>query len=210
VAFPRRLLSEGEELVVDLRPHWIALVAPLGLTALIVAAVVLAFVYLPASWPNWVTWVVVVAGIVLFAMGPLPRIVKWATSHFVVTSDRLIHRSGWVAKHSMEIPLEKISDVRFHQGVFERLIGAGDLTIESPGEYGQESFSDIRRPEQVQKLIYEMGEANQRRMVSPSPVPGPVSGSLADELAKLEQLRAGGVLSESEFQAEKARLLHRE
>jgi uncharacterized membrane protein YdbT with pleckstrin-like domain len=157
-----------------------------------------------------VTWALVVAGIALFAIFPLPRLVRWATSHFVVTSDRLIHRSGWLAKHSMEIPLEKISDVRFHQGVFERMIGAGDLTIESPGEYGQESFSDIRRPEQVQKLIYEMGEANQRRMVSPSPASAPVSGSLADELAKLEHLRAGGVLSESEFQAEKARLLHRE
>jgi len=206
VPFPRRLLSQGEELVMDLRPHWIALVYPLAATLLIVAGVVAALVYAPDSWPSWTRWAVVAVGLVLFLWWPLPRLVKWATSHFVVTSDRLIHRSGWIAKRSMEIPLEKISDVRFHQTVFERMIGAGDLTIESPGEFGQERFDDIRKPEVVQKAIYEMGEANQRRMMTPVSTPV-ATDSVADELAKLQRLRADGVITEEEYQAQKGRLL---
>jgi Short C-terminal domain len=85
------------------------------------------------------------------------------------------------------------------------MIGAGDLVLESAGEFGQETFSDVREPERVQKVIYEMGERNQRAMTAPAPVA--MSASTADELDKLARLRADGVLSEQEFQAQKARLL---
>jgi len=202
MAFPRRLLAEGEQLIMDLRPHWIALAMPLAETALLVAAVIAALIYVPDSWPTAVRWGIVGVGVVLFLIHPLRRIVAWATSHFVVTSDRVIHRSGWFAKQSMEIPLENVSDVKFHQGIFERVIGAGDLTLESPGTFGQETFGDVRKPEHVQKTIYEMTEANQRRSVAPAAAP-----SMADELAKLDRLRDEGVLTEDEFQAQKARLL---
>lgn len=201
--FPRRLLSEGEELVLDLRPHWIALVFPSMESVLIVAAVVAALVFVPGSWPPWTRWAVVLLGLLLFLLRPARRIVAWATSHFVVTTDRVIHRSGWFAKRSMEMPLENITDVRFHQSVFERVIGAGDLVLESPGTFGQETFGDVRNPEFVQKAIYEMTERNARR----SPSGAGAIASPADELAKLDALRRQGVISEEEFRAQKARLL---
>lgn len=202
MAFPRRLLAEGEEMVLDLRPHWIALVLPVAESVLIVVGVILALAYIPDSWPTWVRLVVVAIGLVLFAIHPGRLLLDWATSHFVVTSDRVIHRSGWFAKQSMEIPLENINDVRFDQSVFERIIGAGDLTLESAGEFGQQIFGDIRDPERVQKVIFETSEANQRRMVSPSGAPSP-----ADELSKLDRLRDEGVLTDEEFEREKRRLL---
>ena len=188
--------------MMDLRPHWIALFMPVAESVLIAVAVILALVYVPDSWPTASRWGVAALGVLLFVIHPLRLVIAWATSHFVVTSDRVIHRSGWFAKQSMEIPLENISDVKFHQSVFERVIGAGDLILESPGTFGQEVFEDVRRPEHVQKTIYEMAEANQRRMASPAAVP-----SMADELAKLDRLRDEGVLTEQEFQAQKARLL---
>ncbi len=204
MTFPRRLLAESEDLVLDLRPHWIALVWPLAEIALDAAGVGLILAYMPQAWPTWVRWLVVAVGAALITFSAVPKIVAWATSHFVVTTDRVIHRSGWFAKRSMEIPLENISDVRFSQGVFERMIGAGDLVLESAGEFGQETFTNIRRPEVVQKTIYEMNEANLRRMQAPSVPP-----SLADELAKLDRLRGEGVISDDEFSAQKARLLDR-
>lgn len=204
--FPRRLLTDGEDLVLDLRPHWIALVEPILETILIVVAMGLALGYMPNSWPDWVRWAVVILAIVLILVRPVRLFIAWITSHFVVTTDRLIHRVGLIAKRSMEIPLEKISDVRFHQNVFERAIGAGDLTIESPGEFGQETFAHVQDPENVQKTIYAMSEENQRRMTA-SAAPPPAQPSLADELAKLDRLRDDGVISEEEFEAQKARLL---
>ena len=202
MGFPRRLLADNERLILDLRPHWISLVLPVGATVLIVGAVVAALAYTPASWPNWVGWAAVVVGVILLLAYPVRFFVDWVTSHFVVTSDRLIHREGWFAKRSMEIPLENINDVRFNQSVFERVIKAGDLTIESAGEFGQQNFTDIRDPEQVQKVIYETSEANSQRMYTG----GRPSSSVADELAKLDRLRDEGVISNEEFEAQKARL----
>src|SRR6185503_14046286 len=108
VPFPRRLLSQGEDLVMDLRPHWIALVMPILETVLIVALVIVVLAYMPDGWSTILRWLVVLAGVALIAWRPLRRIVAWATSHFVVTTDRVIHRAGWFAKRSMEIPLENI------------------------------------------------------------------------------------------------------
>ncbi|HYF11520.1 MAG TPA: hypothetical protein VEC09_04395, partial [Actinomycetota bacterium] len=43
MAFPRRLLVEGEELIIDLRPHWIALVLPAIATVAIFVAMLLLY-----------------------------------------------------------------------------------------------------------------------------------------------------------------------
>ena len=80
------------------------------------------------------------------------------------TTDRLIHREGWIAKRSMEIPLEAINDVRFEQGIWDRIVGAGTLRISSASEFGTSSFTHIRHPEEVQKTIYHQGERNKKRM----------------------------------------------
>jgi uncharacterized membrane protein YdbT with pleckstrin-like domain len=207
MAFPRKLLADHEDIVVELRPHWIALVLPIFVTLVIVAALILGLTYIPDSWPSWLRWTLFIVGVVLIVFTAMRDIVDWVTSLFVVTTERLVHRSGWFAKKSMEIPLENINDVHFNQSIFERIIGAGDLTIESAGEFGQQRFSNIRNPEHLQKVIYEESEKNKNRMYAgrPSGPSGPAS--VADEIAKLDRLRADGVISEEEFQRQKAKLL---
>jgi len=116
----------------------------------------------------------------------------------------------------MEIPLEAINDVRFAQGIFERVIGAGTLVVQSASESGREEFKAIRHPEDVQKTIYHQGEMNQERMFRPAAAPPPepprppgppLAPSTVTELERLADLRAKGVLTEAEFQAQKARIL---
>src|SRR5205823_6306601 len=118
-------------------------------------------------------WVVFGAGLVLFVIYPLREFIRWVTSHFVVTNERIIHRQGLIAKTSMEVPLNRINDVRFHQGILERIVGAGDLVIESAGTQGQEVFSDIRHPEAIQRTIYERAEARERPAAAPPAAPTP-------------------------------------
>jgi uncharacterized membrane protein YdbT with pleckstrin-like domain len=206
MAFPRKLLGQNEQLILDIRPHWIALAAPVLLILAVLVGLVLALLYIPSlgGVADWVIWL---GAIVILVAWPVRWFIAWITSHFVVTSDRVIHRYGWFAKHSMEIPLENINDVRFGQSAFERMVGAGDLRIESAGEFGQNVFTDIRHPERVQKLIFEVGQDNQDRMMRGGRPASTDSASVADELRKLDQLRADGVLSEDEFRAQKARLL---
>ena len=216
--FPRRLLIENEELVLELRPHWIAIVVPAIVTILVVAGWILALTYAPddGTSRNIVVWGASAIGVFLLIAFPVRKFIAWATSYFVVTSDRVIHREGWIAKRSMEIPLEAINDVRFHQGVFERLIGAGDLIISSASEFGRQVFGDIRNPEEVQKAISHQGELNKERMYrgggrgSAAPAQAimpPASASTTGELERLAELRNKGVLTEDEFQSQKKRIL---
>jgi uncharacterized membrane protein YdbT with pleckstrin-like domain len=216
--FPRRLLIENEELVLELRPHWIAIVVPAIVTVLVVAGWILALTYAPddGTSRSIVVWGASAIGVFLLIAFPVRKFIAWVTSYFVVTSDRVIHREGWIAKRSMEIPLEAINDVRFHQGLFERLIGAGDLIISSASEFGRQVFGDIRNPEEVQKTISHQGELNKERMYrgggrgSAAPAQAttpPASASTTGELERLAELRNKGVLTEDEFQSQKKRIL---
>jgi uncharacterized membrane protein YdbT with pleckstrin-like domain len=211
VAFPRRLLIEGEELVLDLRPHWIALVGPIFVSVLVVAGWVLALMYAPeeGSSRTAVLWIALAVGVLILLWYPLRAIVAWATSTFAVTSDRVIHREGFVAKRTMEIPLEAINDVRFQQSVFERIVGAGDLVIQSASEFGRNVFANIPDPEAVQRTIYEQGERNKERMYQSSGAsrPSPAAPSITTELERLAELRDRGVLTEAEFQNQKKKML---
>jgi membrane protein YdbS with pleckstrin-like domain len=213
VAFPRRLLVDGEELVLDLRPHPIALVRAIIVTLLVIVVGIFLLRALPDGGVHDVLfWTTIVVGLVVFVWWPVRDLIRFLTSHFVVTTDRVIHREGWIAKRSMEIPLEAINDVRFNQSVFERMIGAGDILISSASERGTEVFEDIPGPEAVQKTIYHQGELNQQRMYhggpqAPAAPQTPSAPSTTTELQRLADLRERGVLTEEEFQAQKRKIL---
>ncbi len=200
--FPRRLLIEGEELILDRRPHWVALLGP-ALVAIVGLALAwwLSTLMDSAAWLPWVVYVV------LLLVYPVPKVVSWLTSNFAVTSDRVIHREGFIAKRSMEIPLEAINDVRFDQGTIDRMLGAGTLVIQSASEQGRQIFDNIRDPEGVQRTIYQEGERNKERMYQGRGSAVPAAPSVTTELERLADLRAKGILTEEEFQAQKARIL---
>ncbi|HET9311063.1 MAG TPA: PH domain-containing protein [Actinomycetota bacterium] len=215
--FPRKLLIPGEEVVLELRPHPVALAAPAAV--LIVATAAAAWIATKVDgavvWIVWAAWLATVLGYVM------PRFIAWFTSIFVVSTDRVISREGFIAKRSMEIPLEQVNDVRFEQGIFDRLVGAGTLLIQSASTSGTNTFEDIRHPEDVQRTIFHQGELNQHRgshshrgasptADAPSRPDGPpASPSVATELERLADLHARGVLNDEEFEAQKGRILGR-
>lgn len=210
-SFPPALLGDDEDVVLDLRPHWLSLVRPVAQTLALAVAVILVMLYAPYSWGSWFFALILAAAALAFLVWPARPLAAWVSSHFVVTTDRVIRRSGLIAKQTMEISFERMTDIRTRQGMLERLVGAGDLIIESAGSLGPVTFEDVRDPEKVQKVIFERKEANDsRRMARSQPWaghPGPVS--LADELRKLHELRELGVVSDEEFQELKASVLQR-
>jgi membrane protein YdbS with pleckstrin-like domain len=202
--FPKRLILDGETVVLDLRPHWWFFAGPLFAGIPVLALLVVALkqngdVQTVALWATaaialgWAVW-----------LGS--RLISWQTTHFVVTSDRLVFRSGILAKHTRDIPLEKVNDLASSQSFFERMIGAGDLLIESAGERGQEIFSDIPHPDAVQQEIYRQMEVNQTKMMGGG---APRQQSVTDQIAALADLLDRGAISPAEFEAKKAQLLDR-
>ena len=151
MGFPLRLLMSDEELVLDLRPHRVVLAVAAIVAAGEAAVAIWLLTLVRGSW-NWL----VLAGLVVALLAyPVRQLVWCLTPHFVVTSVRIIHREGWIAKRSKDIPLEAINDLRFQQSVLERLVGAGSLVVQSASSAGRQEFRAIREPQEVQKTIYE-------------------------------------------------------
>jgi uncharacterized membrane protein YdbT with pleckstrin-like domain len=200
VPFPRRLLFEGEEVVRDLRPHWWFFAGPAALLAGSLVALIWIAMSFDQAWLTLAAAGVVVAALAWF----IGRYLKWATTNFVVTTDRVVFRSGVIAKRGIEIPLERINTVFSHQRILDRILRNGDLTIESGGERGTETFFHIPTPAEVQNEIYLQLEQNQQQSrQQPAPV------DVVAQIDRLDDLRKRGVISEAEFQAKKAQLLDR-
>jgi uncharacterized membrane protein YdbT with pleckstrin-like domain len=215
VPFPRKLLNDDEEIVLDLHPHWWFFAPPL---LALIAALILGIVALVNDVH---TALKIPVGLIV--LGLLAwfgwRYLRWITTNFVVTSDRLIYRHGVLSKHGIEIPLDRVNTVFFRQSIFERIVGAGDLVIESASETGRQRFSNVRKPSAVQNEIYRQIEANENRKydrVGVSAAAGTTAGQRADDtesipaqIRQLDELRKQGLLTEEEFARKKQQLLDR-
>ena len=201
--FPRKLLNEGEDVVAELRPHWWVFAKP---GATVVLLFVLAVAAQSLLHNRAVTGVIAAAGLAA-VVWLAARYARWATTLFVITTDRLILRSGVLAKHGKEIPLERVNDITVAQTLFERVIKSGDVTLESGGERGQQVVSNIPRPFEVQNVIYAEMERAQARTAAQAG--GQRELSIPEQIEKLDDLRARGVLTQAEFDAKKAQLLDR-
>jgi membrane protein YdbS with pleckstrin-like domain len=202
--FPKRLLLDDEVVALDLRPHWWFFAGPLlaGIPVLVLLVGALKQNGDVQTVGLWIT-VAVALG---WAAWLGARLISWQTTHFVVTSERLVFRSGILAKHTRDIPLDKINDLASSQTFFERILGAGDLLIESAGERGLQTFRDIPHPDAVQQEIYRQIEANQARTMGRGPALPP---SVTDQIAALADLLDRGAISPAEYEAKKAQLLDR-
>lgn len=209
--YPKKLLNDYEELAVDLHPHWLYFVE---VVFALVASIVLGIVLVAIDAPNEVRWIALIL-IIGCALWVVIRYLKWMTTNFVITSDRVIFRHGVFAKTGIEIPLERVNSVHFNQTIIERLVGAGDLLIESGSEGGQQRFTDVHNPDRIQNLIHSQMELNEHRMhhgQSPAGPGGAVSAPPHDvtvQLERLEALRDRGTLTDEEFHEQKQKLLGR-
>jgi uncharacterized membrane protein YdbT with pleckstrin-like domain len=204
MAYPPENLNEGEEIALDLKPHWWAFAVPAAVETGLLVLLIVVLAGTDASWLQ-----VPVALAVVGVLGWLAVVyAKWATTQFVITNRRLIYRSGVVSKSGIEIPLDRVNNVIFNQTLFERAIGAGDLTIESAGESGQQYFSNVRKPHAVQNEIYRQMEAFDQSRRQPM-MTQPAEESIPDQIAKLARLRDEGVLTQDEFEIKKRDLLDR-
>jgi uncharacterized membrane protein YdbT with pleckstrin-like domain len=217
--YPKNLLNAGEEVTLDLHPHWAYFLEPVfTVLGIIIVALIIQFTL--SGDVQDVLGIASGVGILAAAVWFGIRYLKWRNTNFVLTDDRLIYRSGVFTKHGVQIPLERIMNVNFRQGIFERMVGAGDLLIESGGETGQSRFTDVRQPDQIQKLIHAQIEDNERRKyrlgeyeperrpAGPStPLPPPPPADVVGQLEKLEGMLQRGTITQAEFDTEKAKLL---
>jgi uncharacterized membrane protein YdbT with pleckstrin-like domain len=203
--FPKKNLNANETIALDMHPHWWYFAEPAFslLGSIVFGSVVVAKTDKGTDTYRALGTLALIL-LVGTAIWTVVRYLKWLTTNFVITSNRLIFRQGVIGKSGVEIPLERVNNVNFKQSVFERILGAGDLLIESGGEDGQQRFTDIRHPAQVQNLIHAQMEGHFRLRAGYVNAP---TGDVTEQLQRLEGLLQRGTLTQEEFDVQKTRLL---
>lgn len=227
--YPTKLLNRNEEIVLDLRPHWWYFGRQIltGVPLLVLIIVILGwssdgFVRDAAGW-------IVVALVVAWVVWLGIKYLAWARTYFVVTNQRVIYRTGVVSRKGAEIPLDRITNINFNQRIFERVIGAGNLEVQSAGEQGNTTFDFVRHPDGVQQEIYRQMDARETRQSSTDatavgdavaqaiaaqqPAAAPAAAAPAadvpEQIEQLARLRDAGHITPEEFEAKKSELLGR-
>jgi membrane protein YdbS with pleckstrin-like domain len=154
VAYPEDLLSDGERVVIHKHPHWKMLLVPyIVLIITLGAGVWLTILAQDLSWSMIAMIAIGALALILIVWLFLVPFVRWRTTHFIVTTDRVMAREGVVKRTGIDIPLSRISSVRFEHGLIDRIVGCGTLIIESSSEEPLE-FDDIPQVEKVHSLLY--------------------------------------------------------
>ncbi|AXX33702.1 PH domain-containing protein [Actinosynnema pretiosum subsp. pretiosum] len=154
MAYPDDLLSPAEHVVIHNHPHWKMLLVPV----LVLIAVAGGGGYLAAlaSGSSWelTAWIAIgVIGLALVLWLTVAPLVRWRTTHFIMTTDRVMYRVGVFTRTGLDIPLTRINSVRFEHSLLDRVLGCGTLVIESASDEPL-SFDDIPNVERVHSTLY--------------------------------------------------------
>jgi uncharacterized membrane protein YdbT with pleckstrin-like domain len=164
VPYPEKLLADDEEIVRHLHPHWLTIFWPIVWFLVLVGAASFGAAAIPDGRQQGLLRLVLVAAALLvalvFALVPLLR---WRTTHYVITTHRLLFREGILARHGRDIGLSRITDVSYRQTLWERVINSGTVTIESAGESGATVLRAIPDSDGVQQLLNHMIEEDADR-----------------------------------------------
>ncbi len=207
MAYAEKQLAPGENIIYRARYHWIFFGKAI---LLLLASIVLAGADLWLAHKGADETAVRVLGwaaggvlvVALFVL--LFRSIHAAADEFVVTDRRIIHKLGFFSHETRQCPLARVQDITVDQSFWGRLLGYGDLGIETASEGGQILFPTISNPEALRTAIWTHvgtggvsapGPANAAPAVAGSP-----SASAADRLAKLAELKNQGLITPEEFE----------
>lgn len=242
MAHPRTSLRANEKIILDSRPHWWFFVRPVALllVSIIVAIIVLfradeaeIIAQNPDAASSEVEFLnrgsqiglgenldsilqILASALILTSLAILVvTAVTWYFTHFFVTDQRVVLRAGVLNREGVEIPLERVNTVFFEQNFIERIVGSGDVLVESAGESGVQRFFDIANPLAVKDRLRKYIDASHKKSKEPAavnamqPLPAPKTRSITTQIRELSDLHEANILTTEEFETKKAELLAR-
>jgi uncharacterized membrane protein YdbT with pleckstrin-like domain len=182
MAFPEKLLAEDEEIVEHLHPHWLTLV-PAVLSFIVVCALAgVSIAFLPDSTTHhnahrYLLIAIIVIGLLLTIWFTIAPVLRWRSTHYVITTHRVLIRRGVLKHRGRDITLGRISDVSYEQSLADRIVRSGSLSIESASENGQETLVNIPRADKIQQTLNRLVEADSMRRSRPYDTGGYAQGA---------------------------------
>ena len=141
-----RYLAANEQMVVQVRLHWVVLARVILETVAVLVGVLAVSIFFaardvgPRSFVALLWWVALAAVVRL-----LWRLLDWHRTYLLITSSRLVKASGIVSTKVQAIPLSKITDLAYNQDLNSRMLGYGEFVMETEGDH----TSDLEKIDHV-------------------------------------------------------------
>jgi uncharacterized membrane protein YdbT with pleckstrin-like domain len=124
---------------------------------------------------------------------------------YILTNHRVIHKTGILSQQSMDSRLDKINNIEHRQTLWGRLLGFGDVEIDTASEVGAAVFRNISRPLDFKRAI--AAAAEQYRAGGPAGFAAAAGPSGAERMRQLKALLDDGLISRDEYEEKRKRLL---
>ena len=164
MGYPAKLLTAGEQVEFEMRPHWRSMIVP----SIVLLVTVAGASFLLSATPDGslqkpLRWAIVVVALVILIVWFVHPLLTWLTTQYVFTNRRIITRTGILSRSGKDMPLSKLNDVSFQYTVFERILHCGTLTASSAAETGSLVIRNVPRVEEIQREIYRLAESDDAR-----------------------------------------------
>jgi uncharacterized membrane protein YdbT with pleckstrin-like domain len=141
-------LQQGENLIYQGHPSWRAIIG-FYLKGILAGAVVGVLVMLADSTATGVIAFAVIAGVTILA-----GFIRRVATVYTITDRRLNIKRGIIARKVQETRLQRVQNVNFDQGVYERLMQIGDVEFTTAGtEESNFVFAGVAQPEEVVEQV---------------------------------------------------------
>ena len=151
-------------MVLTLHPHWKTVLRPALLLAAAAAAAAVLLIVIPSGHLAGPERIAVGAALLVVVIWSVVPFLRWRTTTYQLTNRRLRLRRGIVSRSGRDFPLIRISDVSFSHGLIDRMLGCGQLVVESAGEHGQLVLNEIPHVVRVQAILFQLAEEEQARL----------------------------------------------
>ncbi|MBU6243897.1 MAG: PH domain-containing protein [Actinomycetales bacterium] len=161
MGYPQKLLSDGEVIKFEMKPHWRALIWPI-LLLIIVAGLSAFLTTITAAWAPF-NLIFAAIGLIIIIIWAFIPFLRWVTTQYVFTNRRIIIRRGLLTKQGRDMPLSKVNNVTFEVSFLGRILNFGRLIIQSAGEDSGLDIDDVPNVEVIQRDVYQLYEEDDAR-----------------------------------------------
>lgn len=126
---------------------------------------------------------------------------------YILTNRRVVQQTGILTRRSVDSHLEKLNNVEHVQTLWGRILGYGDVLIDTASETGTTVFRQISQPLEFKRAILGAAEAYRAGRGGRMMPAAPAGPSGAERLRELKALLDDGLISPEEFEAKRRQIL---
>lgn len=189
----KTLLKSNEHIELEVKQHFIVLIVPAIISIIILITGIALF-----KKVSTVSFFLIIISIVYF----IYKIMQRKNNLWAVTNLRIIDEKGVFTLNSKESPLDKINNISYSESILGRILGYGNVQIQTAGEAGITTYRNVEKPRLLKDTMFRMQEEYKSYFFHQKD-----NISTSDEIEKLYNLMQKGIITKVEFEERKTKIL---